>query len=185
MLKNNRFIIIRGPSGAGKSTVAQRLFDGTTYQTALIQQDHYRFIFRPSGGGSKTNAAVIHKMIEHNCISALEAGYDVILEGILSVRAYEAVLDRVIMAHSGPSYMFYFNVSFEETARRHKAREHLSDFSVGDMRDWYDASHRSDHQLEQIIDESFSEEEAVLFIQKSIQQGAAPDSCSAALHKNR
>ena len=90
-------------------------------RTALIQQDHYRFIFKPSAGGSKTNAATIHKMIEQNCISALEDGYDFLLDGIFSVRSYEAVLGRIMMAHNGLIYMFYFDVSFEETAQDMRA----------------------------------------------------------------
>ena len=181
----NQFIIIRGPSGAGKSTVARKLFESATNRVALIQQDHYRFIFKPAGGGSKTNSAVIHQMIEHNCVSALKAGYDVILEGILSVQSYEAVLDRIIATHNGICYMFYLDVSFEETATRHKTREHTSSFTIEDMRKWYDASHRSHHSLEQIIHESLSEEEAVLFIKKSIQQSHVPDADSASFHRHR
>jgi adenylate kinase family enzyme len=185
MHRNNRFIILRGPSGAGKSTVAKRLFDSSTCRTAFIQQDHYRFIFKPAGGGSKTNASTIHRMIEHNCIAALKDGYDVILEGILTVQSYAALLDEVIMAHSGPSYMFYLDVSFEETVKRHKTREHLTNFTAKDMRSWYDASHSSNHHLEQIIPESFSVEEALLFIKNSIQQSPAPDADFAALHQHR
>ena len=168
MSNNNRFIILRGPSGAGKSTVACRLFNEATVKTTLIQQDYYRFIFNPAGGGSKPNSEVIHEMIEQNCVSALQCGYDVILEGILSVRSYENVLERIISKHDGPSYMFYFDVSFSETAKRHKMREHTSDFTIDDMRQWYDASHRSHHRLEKIVEESFSEAETVQFIKKSI-----------------
>jgi predicted kinase len=160
----NRLIILRGPSGAGKSTVARELFAQAIHKTVIIQQDYYRFIFKPAGGGSLPNSDAIHRMIECNCIVALERGYDVILEGILSVRSYCDVLDRIIDAHIGSSYMFYFDVSFEETAKRHQTREHTN-FGVNELREWYEAAHRSNHSLERLIPEDFSISETVKHIQ--------------------
>lgn len=166
--KNNRLIVLRGPSGSGKTTIAKRLFALTECRTALIQQDYYRFIFKPSDGGSKSNSTVIHEMIEHNCSCALEAGYDVILEGILSVKSYLAILNRIIDQHPGPSHMFYFDMSFEETARRHASRQNASEFTIEDMRQWYAGSHRSYHPLERLIPESCSEERTVETIFREI-----------------
>ncbi|MCP4749602.1 MAG: kinase [Proteobacteria bacterium] len=168
MRKNNRFIIIRGPSGAGKSTAAHELFNQSTERTVIIHQDYYRFIFKPAGAGSMPNSEVIHKMIEHNSMAALDGGYDVILEGILSVKSYENILNRIIAAHKGPSFMFYLDVSFEETAKRHQAREDKSSVTVDDMRIWYDGAHKSNHRLEQLIPESYTVGETVKSIQKGI-----------------
>jgi predicted ABC-type ATPase len=162
---DNRLIILRGPSGAGKSAVARELFAQAIHKTAIIQQDYYRFIFKPAGGGSMPNSDAIHRMIECNCIVALERGYDVILEGILSARSYCDVLDRIIDAHNGSNYMFYFNISFEETVKRHQTRKHISDFDINEMRKWYEAAHRSNHNLERLIPEDFSMLETVKHIQ--------------------
>ncbi|MBU1109141.1 MAG: AAA family ATPase [Candidatus Riflebacteria bacterium] len=161
---DNRFIILRGPSGSGKTTVARDLFARVTRKTVIIHQDYYRFIFNPAGGGGNLNSGVIHRMIEHNCLTALMADYDVILEGILSVKAYSTVLDNIIAQHAGPAYMFYFDIPFEETARRHETRQHCSDFTVEDMKSWYAAAHRSHHSLEKIIPESYSIEQTVSHI---------------------
>ena len=141
--QENRFIMLRGPSGSGKTTIAKRLFALARGRTVLIHQDYYRFIFKPAGGGGRTNSDVIHEMIEHNCRCALAAGYDVILEGILTVKAYS---------------------SFEETARRHETRQATSDFTVDDMRPWYTASHRSNHHLERLIPEHYSESDTIAYI---------------------
>jgi predicted kinase len=92
----NKFIILRGPSGSGKTTVARLLFDQATERSVLIYQDCSHFIFNPAGAGSKPNSDTIHKMIEHNCITALEDGYNVILEGILCVKSYSEILDGII-----------------------------------------------------------------------------------------
>ena len=162
--QENRFIMLRGPSGSGKTTIAKRLFALARGRTVLIHQDYYRFIFKPAGGGGRTNSDVIHEMIEHNCRCALAAGYDVILEGILTVKAYSEVLDRIIAKHTGPSFIFYFDTSFEETARRHETRQATSDFTVDDMRPWYTASHRSNHHLERLIPEHYSESDTIAYI---------------------
>ena len=142
--QENRFIMLRGPSGSGKTTIAKRLFALARGRTVLIHQDYYRFIFKPAGGGGRTNSDVIHEMIEHNC--------------------YSEVLDRIIAKHTGPSFIFYFDTSFEETARRHETRQATSDFTVDDMRPWYTASHRSNHHLERLIPEHYSESDTIAYI---------------------
>ena len=161
--------------------MARELFSLPGPKKVLISQDYYRFIFNPSGGGSKANATVIHQMIEHNCLVSLKSGYDVILEGILSVKSYEAVLDRIIANHQGMSFMFYFDISFEETARRHQTREEKLKFSANEMREWYGSAHRS-HQ-ENLIPEHYTVQESVSHICKltgladasvgAIQQGGS------------
>jgi predicted kinase len=153
--QGTRLIVLRGPSGSGKSTIARRLFELAKARTCLIEQDYYRFIFKPAGGGSQANAATIHRMIQHNVLAALADGYDVILEGILNVRSYGGVLDEIFAAHTSNNFLYYFDVSLPETLRRHTSRktaEHT--FTEEDMRDWYPAAHASHHDLERVIPES-------------------------------
>lgn len=183
---DTKLIVLRGPSGSGKTTTAKELFDGAKQRTVLIEQDYYRFIFNPPGGGEKPNSDAIHEMIRNDVLIALDHGYHVILEGILSVQAYAKVLDDIFEQHPDNNYMFYFDISFEETVRRHKKRqtsppksiddkllvqdvkrfERLQDFDESDMRQWYDGSHRSNHKLEQIIPESFTLKDSLEFIRK-------------------
>lgn len=152
----NKLIILRGPSASGKTTIAKKLFDLSKDKTVLIQQDHYRFIFKPSGGGSKPNSEVIHKMIEHGVKVSLEAGYNVILEGIISVKSYQKIIERLIESHKGKSYIFYFNISLEETLKRHNSK--IGDFKYGseEMKEWYKTSQKSNHELETLIPETNS-----------------------------
>ena len=153
--RETRLIVLRGPSGSGKTTIARLLFERADAPTCLIEQDHYRFIFTPAGGGSQANAGTIHRMIQHNVLSALADGYDVILEGILNVRSYGEVLDEIVVAHPSNNFLYYFDVSLPETLRRHASRrtpEHT--FTEDDMRDWYPAAHSSHHELERVIPES-------------------------------
>ena len=156
-MKQTKFIILRGPSGSGKSTVSKLLFESASNKIALIEQDYYRFVFKPAGGGSKPNSDAIHEMIKQNVITALNHGYDVILEGILSVKSYNEILDSIFSVHPQSNFMYYFDISFEETIRRHGTRpDKMQEFSAEDMREWYPASHRSNHTLENIIPESYT-----------------------------
>lgn len=115
-------------------------------------------MFKPAGGGGKLNSGTIHKMIKSDTLLALNDGYDVILEGILGVKSYDHVLEEIFAAHPKNNFMYYFDISFEETVRRHATRKILrrSGFGEEDMREWYPASHRSNHSLERIIPESFT-----------------------------
>jgi predicted kinase len=160
-MRKSRLIVLRGPSGSGKSTVTKRLFDSAKHKVCLIEQDHYRFIFNPPGGGTKPNIDTIHRMIKANVLAALEDGYDVILEGILNVKSYAKVLDDIFDQHSGENYMYYFDISFEETLNRHRTKLNLQEWTENDMKEWYPAAHRSNHQLERIIPQSYSLEKTV------------------------
>lgn len=95
----------------------------------------------------------------------MEDGYDVILEGILSVKSYSKILDEIFQVHADDNYMYYFDISFSETIRRHSTRPDKSqDFGEVEMKEWYPVAHRSSHELEQIIPESFSLDDTVGFI---------------------
>ncbi len=162
-----KLIVLRGPSGAGKSTIAKILFESAPRKTVILSQDYYRFIFNPSGGGSKSNGATIHKMILHNTLQSLSDGYDVILEGILNIKSYDDVFEEIFKKHPGENYIFYFDVSFEETMKRHATRPEKSDFGEVEMREWYSAASRSNHEFEYIIPENFSVKEIIEFIKKT------------------
>lgn len=161
-MKQTKFIVLRGPSGSGKSTVSKLLLEGATHKIALIEQDYYRFIFKPAGGGSKPNSDAIHEMIKQNVITALSHGYDVILEGILSVKSYDAVLESIYSVHPNNNFVYYFDISFEETVRRHATRpDKMQQFSATDMEEWYPASKKSRQIHENIIPESYSIEDTL------------------------
>ncbi len=164
-MEEAKLIILRGPSGSGKSAIAKMLFEKAERKICLIEQDHYRFIFKPAGGGSKANGATIHKMIKNDVLIALQDGYDVILEGILSVKSYGEVLENIFKEHPNENYIFYFDVSFEETIKRHATRTlKAPKFGEEEMRKWYPDAHKSNHRLEKIIPESFSIEDTISFI---------------------
>ena len=161
-----KLIVIRGPSGSGKSTVAKALFKGATRKTCLIEQDHYRFIFRSRDDGSKANSATIHKMIKDNVLTALNDGYDVILEGILATQSYVDDLSEIFTRHPTENYLFYFDISLEETIRRHQTRpsRNTATYTEGKLRTFYPTTYIQAHVNERIVPEEFSIEETLAYI---------------------
>ncbi len=167
-MSQTKLIVLRGPSASGKSTASKMLFNKAARRTVLIEQDHYRFMFKPAGGGTKPNSTTIHKMIKSNTLFALKDGYDVILEGILSVKAYGQVLEDIFTEHPEENYIFYFDTSLEETLKRHtKKNIEPLEFGEPELRKWYPTSFPSGHKLEQVIPETFTPKETVEFIEKT------------------
>ncbi|HEY5153007.1 MAG TPA: AAA family ATPase [Candidatus Saccharimonadales bacterium] len=155
----SKLIILRGPSGAGKSTVAKELFGRAKAPVVLIEQDHYRFIFKPAGG--LVNSKTIHRMIKANVLIALEDGYDVILEGIFNVSSYKATFDEIFAVHKTGNCSFMFDVSFDETLRRHRTKPNKDQWSEADMKDWYHPKDYMGYDFEHIITETVSACETV------------------------
>lgn len=164
-----KLIILRGPSGSGKSTIAKALLGSATRKTCLIEQDYYRFIFRPRENGSGANSATIHKMIKENVLTALDDGYDVILEGILSTKSYANDLNEIFSKHPTENYSFYFDISLEETIRRHRTRpsRNTPTYVENDLRTFYQGVYDPVHENEKIISEASSADETLAYIIKT------------------
>lgn len=105
-------------------------------------------------------------MIKDNVLTALDSGYDVILEGILSAKSYAGDVREIIRAHPAEHYSFYFDVSLEETLRRYaqRASRDTKTYKEDDLRTFYPRSYEPIWKGERVISESFSVEEAVVFI---------------------
>ncbi|MFI7642360.1 AAA family ATPase [Nonomuraea sp. NPDC049400] len=156
---NTVLIVIRGNSGSGKSTVARAVRE--TYGQrgmALIGQDVIRReILRELDKPGAVNIGLLDVMCRH----ALNAGYHVILEGILARSRYGEMLQALFRDHQGTSRGYYLDVSWEETLRRHETRPQRSRFGPEDMRQWYLEQDILPDATEAIIDESSTLAETV------------------------
>lgn len=126
-------VVIRGNSGSGKSTTAREVRARYGRGCALIEQDHLRRIILRE---HDEPGAVAPGFIATTVRSALDLGYHVVLEGILHAGRYRHTLLDLLAAHPGPSHVFYLDISFPETVRRHGMRGDFG-FTTEDMRDWY------------------------------------------------
>lgn len=128
-----RLIVIRGNSGSGKSTVASELRHRMGYGTMLIPQDTVRRdIIRVADEQNNPSIELIANIAKYgNSI-----GYDVIIEGILDKKKYGAMLSEI--AHDfSEVYVYYFDLSFDETLARHSTKERSNEFGEREMRQWW------------------------------------------------
>jgi len=161
MNKPGKLIVLRGPSGAGKSTVAKMLHERTAKKSALIEQDYYRHVIL---NNPHSDLEVARHIQFASMRAALEQGCDVIAEGIMSMGKYKKFFDELLQSHPTENYFFYFDVSFEETTRRHSTRSKSQDFTAQEMREWYDRASPTGYPNEHIIPEHCSAEQSLKLI---------------------
>ena len=129
-----KLIVLRGPSGSGKTTVARELQRASRRDIVIVEQDYFRHDFLVNKPDEKN---IMPEMIYNNTMTALGAGYDVIVEGIFKKEKYKPMFERLMDAFDGEKYIYYFDIGFDETVRRHGTREKSAMFSAEDMKEWY------------------------------------------------
>jgi predicted kinase len=127
--------VIRGNSGAGKSTVARQLRLRIGRGCALVEQDYLRRILLREHGD--VQVPIAPELIDLNARFALAHGYHVIVEGILDRSRYGAMLGQLIRDHGADAYVYYLDVSYDESVRRHATRPQATEFTAEQMRAWY------------------------------------------------
>lgn len=160
----SKLIIIRGNSGSGKSTVAKLVREKSAHpeKVALIEQDYLRRIVLKEK--ERDNGFNI-ELIKQTAIFALERGYDVIVEGILSSKRY-GIMMRELMSMIDESYIFYIDIPFDETLRRHKTKPNAHEFGEKEMREWYREKDVLGVEDEIVFNEKFNQVELVSEILK-------------------
>lgn len=96
----------------------------------------------------------------------------VIVEGILNVRRYEAMLKRLTQ-QSASSFFFAWDLDFEETARRHGERAQRDEFTVEEMAGWYHGWQPLSFVDENRFDASILADEAAVLISETIRRTTA------------
>jgi len=147
-------IIIRGNSGSGKTTVARALQYRLGHGTMLVSQDVVRreilYIKDSTPGPTKD---LLERMVRFG----LENGRTVIIEGILANHKYGDLL-RGLAAEATESYVYYFDLPFDETLRRHETKPNAHEFGEAEMREWWKEKDYLGVPGEEVIGETVSEE---------------------------
>lgn len=157
-VKNNVLIVLRGPSGSGKSTVAKAARAMQKEPTALIEQDYLRrIVLKEKDVADGVNITLIKDVT----VFALEHSYNVIMEGIFDSERYGEMFKELLAFHPKNNFFFYFDISFEETLRRHMNKSNRDDFGESEMRTWYKEKDFLECIQEEVIPESNTLEETV------------------------
>lgn len=129
-----KLIILRGNSGSGKTTIAKELQNRFGRNTMLISQDMVRREILKVKDGENTQAIPLMKelLIYGNNHSDV-----VILEGIMYADWYKPLFELAGRLYGSNIYAYYFDLSFEETLRRHQTKPNCHEFGEEAMRRWW------------------------------------------------
>ncbi|TFE00603.1 kinase [Jeotgalibacillus salarius] len=149
-------IILRGNSGSGKTTIAQRLQKHLGHGTLLVSQDVIRrnmlMVHDREGNPSIDLTRQIAEYGKGTCEF-------VIVEGIFNKKRYGDMLKGLIKLYDDKAHTYYFDLSFEETVRRHNMRDKKIDFGEDSLRAWWNPNDELGVEGETLLTDRMSEEE--------------------------
>lgn len=129
-----KLVILRGNSGSGKTATAKALQAHYGRRTLLISQD----MIRRDMLKEKVEPGNLSVSLTKNLA---QYGYEqdllVLIEGFYETDIYGDMLQEVRELYSPHVLSYYYDLSFEETVRRHATRAKSTDFTADDMRRWW------------------------------------------------
>ncbi|MFJ4973026.1 M15 family metallopeptidase [Streptomyces sp. NPDC088755] len=130
-------MVIRGNSASGKSSVAQGLRDHHGRGIAIVGQDMIRrIVLREHDTPRGANIALLSRIAR----DALDAGFHVVLEGILYADRYSHMISSLVRDHRGVSRCYYLDVPLEVTRTRHASKAdaaYLQQVTDDHLTSWY------------------------------------------------
>ncbi|GAA2509481.1 kinase [Streptomyces thermolineatus] len=132
--EQTRLVVLRGNSASGKSSVAAGLREKFGRGLALVAQDNLRrIVLREHDRPGAANIGLIDLTARY----ALDAGYHVVVEGILYADRYGDMLAQLRADHRGPTHGYYLHVPFDETLTRHATKPIADKVNETQLRNWY------------------------------------------------
>ncbi|MCX5424573.1 AAA family ATPase [Streptomyces sp. NBC_00078] len=132
--EETRLVVLRGNSASGKSSVAAGIRDRFGRGLALVGQDNLRrLVLRERDRPGAANIGLIDTVARY----ALDAGYHVVVEGILYADHYGDMLARLRADHRGVTSGYYLDVPLEETFARHATKPLANEVGEAELRSWY------------------------------------------------
>lgn len=132
--EETRLVVVRGNSASGKSSVAAGLRERFGRGLAVVGQDNLRrIVLRERDRPGAANIGLIDLTARY----ALDAGFHVVVEGILYADRYGDMLAGLRADHRGPTHCYYLDVPFGETLARHATKPIADDVNETQLRGWY------------------------------------------------
>ncbi|MCA1060500.1 kinase [Rossellomorea aquimaris] len=158
-------IIIRGNSGSGKTTTAKRLQHHFGRGTLLVSQDVVRRdMLKVQDRDGNLSIDLIRQITEYG----KGKSEVVILEGIFSEQRYGDMIRELIRFYNGKAHTYYYDLSFQETVRRHDSRSKRSEFGEDSLRDWWTPGDHLCVDGEVFLTDEMTQDEIVELITKQI-----------------
>lgn len=164
--KMAKLIVLRGNSGSGKTTVAKALQEKIGPNTMLISHDMVRMQMLHVWGalGIEKSLPLMIQLVKYG-----HAHSEVtILEGILASDDYAPLFDACVALYGDDIFAYYYDLSFEETVRRHATKPNRDDFGTADMRRWWRGKDCLEQVQETILNQDVTLKEAVESIYRNV-----------------
>ena len=162
-------IILRGNSGSGKTTVAKMLQEKFGANTMLISHDMVRMqiLHVWSAEGVRKSLPLMIELLRYGRRNSEIT----ILEGILPYKDYKSLFEAALEEYGENIFSYYYDLSFEETLRRHETKPNRDEFGEADMRRWWKEKDFMEIIPQTILKEDVSLEEAVELIYGDVTGG--------------
>lgn len=158
----NRLVILRGNSGSGKTTVAKMLQERFGPNTMLISHDMVRMqiLHVWSAEGIRKSLPLMIALLRYGRRNSEIT----ILEGILPSEDYKPLFEAALEEYGENIFSYYYDISFEETLRRHQTKPNRDEFGEADMRRWWKEKDFLEMIPQTVLTEDVSLQEAVELI---------------------
>lgn len=163
-----KVILIRGNAASGKTSLAQSLQDNLEGLTMLLSQDNLRRTILKVKDGPDTPTIPLF-------LRLLKTGKDwadtIIIEGILVAVWYQVLWEALLDDFPGEIYAYYYDLTFEETCRRHATRPKSREFGEDSLARWWVEKDYLPNIPEKTIPATSSLENSLQTILKDIKDG--------------
>jgi len=162
----SQLIIIRGNSGSGKTTIAKSLQNHFGHGTLLVSQDTVRRdMLKVHDRDGNLAIDLIRQIAEYG----KDKCQFVIVEGILNKKRYGDMLKHLIQFFNEKAYVYYFDLSFEETVKRHNLRPKKMEFGEDSLRAWWNPNDYLGVDQEIKLTDEMSQDEVLQLILCQVQ----------------
>ena len=130
-----KLIIIRGNSGSGKTSLSKLLQARLGPNTLRVSHDMIRMELLNVRGreGVLRSEPLMTTLLRYG-----KANSEVtILEGILPTCDYSRLFEAALTIFGADIYAYYYDLTFDETLRRHMTKPNRDDFGEADMCRWW------------------------------------------------
>ena len=163
----SKLIILRGNSGSGKSTIAKKLQHHFGHGTLLVSQDTVR---RDMLNVKDRDGNRSIELIRQIAAYGKDRCEVVIVEGILYAERYGEMLRELIQTFNNKAYVFYFDLTFEETLRRHNSRAKKDEFGEESLRAWWNSNDVLSVENEMVFKDEQTEDEVMNIIFERLEE---------------
>lgn len=162
----SKLIIIRGNSRSGKTTTAKRLQTYLGPGTLLVSQDIVRReMLKIKDREGNLAIDLIRQIAEYG----KNKSEFTIVEGILYTSIYGEMLKHLIHFFDRNAYTYYFDLSFEETVKRHNASTKKTEFGIDSMRTWWNPNDYLNVDGESLLTSDLSQDDVLKLIARQVQ----------------